>query len=306
MIHHIPTHGTRASLCWGAGHAPNGLARDLRPDEALISTFTSEPLVEPLDILGFPEAILCLNCDSPVANVVVRLTDVAPDGTSSQVTAGILNLTHRDSHTDPQPLTPGTLYEVRVKMRSAEYRFLPGHRIRLSVASGYWPVVFPAPYRFTMTLHHTEENPSRLRLPVVPPSVYLTPPAFKISPPDLIESGAHIDENPVWQIVEDVISQTTTVNIYEGGSTVLPDGRIAFASERIEITGHAVDPLRTRMFNEVIYRLNDHGYNIDIHASGTKRATEKEFHLDVQLVVTLNGAEFFRRAWIESIPRRWV
>lgn len=305
-LSHMPAHGTRASLSWGAGHAPNGLARDLRPDEALIPTYTSEPLTEPLDILGFPEAVIGLSCDYPVANLIVRLTDVAPDGTSSQVTAGILNLTHRDSHVNPQPLEKDTIYEVRVPMRSTAYRFLPGHRIRLSLASGYLSAVFPAPYPFTLTLHHNEQHPSRLSLPVIPASVYLEPPSFKTTPPDLLRAYSGVDDQPVWQITEDVLTQTTTVHIYEGGSVTLPDGRTAFNSEKIEISSHAVDPLRTRMYNEVIYRLDDHGHKIEIIASGTKRATEKEFHLDVQLVVKLNGAEFFRKAQVESIPRNLV
>jgi len=306
LLPHMPSHGTRASVCWGAGHAPNGLARDLRPDESLIPTYTSEPLTESLDILGFPKAIICLSSDYPVANIIVRLTDVAPDGTSSQVTAGILNLTHRDSHSDPQPLAKDQIYEVHVPMRSTAYRFLLGHRIRLSVASGYLPVVFPAPYPFTLTLHHDEKNPSRLNLPVVPASVYLTPPTFKTTPPELIPSYGGTEDEPIWEIMEDVLHQTTSVRIYEGGSNIMPDGRTDYNSERIEITSHAVDPLRTRMYNEVIYRLDDHGYKIEIIASGTKRATEKEFHLDVQLVVKLNGAEFFRKSQIESIPRNLV
>jgi hypothetical protein len=305
-LRHLPTHGTRAALCWGAGHPPNGLARDLRPDESLIPTYTSEPLTEPLDIFGFPEAILYLSCDSPVANAVVRLTDVAPDGTSAQVTAGILNLTHRDSHAHPQPLTPDTIYETRIKMRSVAYRFRPGHRIRLSVASAYWPVVFPAPGPFTLALRCAPEQPARLSLPAISPDAYLPPPNFKTTPPELLQLGGGTDEEPVWQIVEDVINQTVTVKIYEGGSNVLPDGRTLYSSERIEIVGHAVDPLRARMFNEVIYRFDDHGYRIEIRSSGTKRATATEFHLDVQLVVLLNGVEFFRRAQIESVPRQLV
>ncbi len=306
QIHHMPTHGTRASLCWGAGHAPNGLARDLRPDEAFIPTFTSEPLTEPLDILGFPEVILHLSSDAPVANLVVRLTDVAPDGTSSQVTAGILNLTHRDSHSNPKPLEADTVYEVRLKMRSTAYRFLRGHRIRLSVAGSYFPVIFPAPYPFTLTLYHDAEHLSRLNLPIVPANAYLTPPTFKTTAPDLITIGGGSDDESMWNIEEDVLNEMTTVKIYEGGSSTLPDGRTLYASERIEITGHAVDPLKTRMFNEVIYQLNEHGYKIDIHASGTMRATQTDFHIDVQLRITLNGSEFFSRSWIESIPRNLV
>ena len=39
---HHATVGTRGSLSWGAGGIPNGLARDLRPDEAMGPAFTSD------------------------------------------------------------------------------------------------------------------------------------------------------------------------------------------------------------------------------------------------------------------------
>ncbi len=99
-------------LSWGAGGAPNGLSRDLRPDESLVPTFTSPPLEEPLDVVGFPAAILAWESSAPIATAVVRLSDVAPDGTSAQVTAGILNLTHRESHASPSPLEPGEVTTV--------------------------------------------------------------------------------------------------------------------------------------------------------------------------------------------------
>ena len=47
---------------------------------------------------------------------------------------GILNLTHRRSHSDPEPLDPDALEEVIVDLRPAGYRWLPGHRIRVSIA----------------------------------------------------------------------------------------------------------------------------------------------------------------------------
>ena len=40
-------------------------------------------------------------------SLAVRLCDVAPDGASLLVTRGLLNLTHRDSHAEPEPLEPG-------------------------------------------------------------------------------------------------------------------------------------------------------------------------------------------------------
>ncbi|MEW5961700.1 MAG: CocE/NonD family hydrolase, partial [Chloroflexota bacterium] len=167
---HRPTLGTRAALCWGAGLQPNGLARDLRPDEALSLTYTGEPLDEALDIIGCPEAVLHLSSTAPVAHLVARLSDVAPDGASAHVTAGVLNLTHRHGHTNPQPLKPGEIYEVRVPLKAAGYRFLAGHRPRLTIAGAYWPVIWPSPYPAENSLYRGPTHPSRLILPVIPPS----------------------------------------------------------------------------------------------------------------------------------------
>ena len=302
---HRPTHGTQASLCWGGGVAPNGLARDLRPDEVLCLTYTSEPLDEPLDIVGFPEAVLYLSCSAPVAHVVVRLTDVAPDGPSSFVTAGILNLTHRDSHSDPRPLIPNEIYEVRVQFKACAYRFLPGHRIRMSVASAYWPVVWPSPFTAVNALHRGPLHPSRLVLPIVPVDPRpAPPPAFKATPPDLVAVGGGTEESPVWQIVEDVIDRSVSVRVYGGDTTVLPNGVSLLQSERIEMTAHHDDPAHARVANEVIYRLKDHGHDVHIRASGTLRSTETDFHVGVQLSVSLDGNPFFQKSWLESVPRR--
>ena len=304
---HRPTLGTRSSLCFGAGVAPNGLARDLRPDEALSLAYTSEPLTEPLDIIGLPEVVLFLSCSAPVAHVVVRLTDVAPDGTSALVTTGVLNLTHRASHRDPQPLIPGEVYEVHVPLRAIGYRFLPGQRIRLSVASAWWPAIFPSPYPAVNTLHRGSATPSRLILPVVPID-RKAPKAieFKTTPPELIEYGSNIAVEPIWQIEEDVIKDTVTVKVVDGDTTTLPDGMTLLESERIAMTAHQHDPAHAQLVNEVTYRLQDHGYDTDIRATGTIRTTATHFHIDIELYVKLNGNLFFQKSWLETIARRLV
>ena len=146
---HRPTAGTRGPLSWGAGDAPNGLARDLRRDEDAGPTYTSDPLDEPLEILGVPEVVVHVEVDAPVATLSVRLSDVAPDGSVALVSAGVLNLTHRRSHSDPEPLRPGVVEEIRVPLRTAGYRWLPGHRIRVALASSLWPVLWPSPFPAT-------------------------------------------------------------------------------------------------------------------------------------------------------------
>lgn len=300
---HRPTHGTQAAACWGAGGAPNGLARDLRPDEALIPVYTSEALTEPLDIFGFPEVRLYLSSTAPVAHVVVHLTDVAPDGTSALVTAGVLNLTHRESHTHPTPLTPGQVYEVRVQMKATGYRYLPGHRIRLSIASAYWPVIWPSPYGADNVIYSGPTTPSRVSLPAISPSA-LAPPNFKTTPPELSNVGESSEEPPVWQITEDVINESVTVTLYSGGTSLLPDGATSlFESERVVLTAHHHDSAQALLLSENILELKEGDRHTHVCATGTIRSDRDHFHFDAQLVVTLNREEFFRKTWLESIPR---
>ena len=307
---HRATIGTRAGLSWGAGGQPNGVARDLRPDDALGPTFTSAPLEAGVDLLGGASVVLRWESPVPVATAVVRLEDIAPDGTPFQVSAGILNLTHRGSHADPQPLEPGVVAEVRIAMRATAHRFAAGHRIRLAVASSMWPVVWPSPERAVYALHlgGSAGGAARLVLPVLPADheAAVVPP-FKTTPAGLRDIGSYRGEPPTWQVTEDVIEGSVTVRTSEFGEATLPDGRTTlYTGEALEMTARDDDPAHARMHNEVVYRLREEGSEIRIEANGTIRTTATDFHMNVGLRVTLGGAPFFERGWLETIPRRLV
>ena len=301
---HRPTIGTRSSLSWGAGWQPNGLARDLRPDEALLPTWTSKPLTEAVHLFDTPVAHLVISSTMPVASVVVRLSDVAPDGTVAQVTAGILNLTHAHLHNRPEPLEPGRVEEVTVPLRATGYRYLPGHRIRLSVASAYWPVIWPSPYAGELTIHL---GPSYLILCTIPAEGTLPTPAFRTEPAGLPDVGARNSEDAaVWQITDDVLAGTLTVTTGSGETTVLPDGTSLYSSELLEMTASDDDPAHARMRTEVVYRLDQDGRAISVRANGLMTSTETDFNLAVDLDVTLDGAPFHHGSWAETIPRKLV
>ena len=307
---HRATTGTRSSLSWGSGGPPNGLARDLRPDESAGPTFTSDEVTEAVEILGVPEVVLHLAVSAPVATAVVRLTDVAPDGTSYQVSAGVLNLTHRRSSTDPSPLIPGAIEEVRIPMRTAGYRFLPGHRIRVSIASSFWPALWPSPYPATFELHRGPATPSRLILPVVPAAGGpgdRPVPAFRTAPADVPTlGGPDEDDAPIWRIEEDVLAGTTTVTIHDGGGGELADGRHLYAAETLTLTASDRDPASATMDANVVYRWREVANHIEIRACSRQTSTAMEFDLRVELEVDLDGERFFERTWTERIPRHLV
>ena len=83
-----------------------------------------------------------LSVDQPLALVAVRLCDVDPEGASSLITRGVLNLAHRDSREAPSLLDPGARYTIRLSLMSIGYQLAAGHRLRLAVSPTYWPWIW--------------------------------------------------------------------------------------------------------------------------------------------------------------------
>jgi uncharacterized protein len=115
----------------GAIMAPDAGARDNGPVEqrADVLVFSSEPLDQPVEIVGEVAAELSVTRDNPYADLFVRLCDVSPRGRSVNVCDGIVRLTDRDTLAGP----------VRVSLIGAAYRFGRGHRLRLQVSGGAYP-----------------------------------------------------------------------------------------------------------------------------------------------------------------------
>ena len=247
------------ALSWGAG--VNGLARDLRPDELRGPTDTSEPPRKG-SVIGPPEAILHLTASMPVATCVVRLSEVSPKGVSSLVATGVLKLTHRLSHVDPAPMPtrPRATEEVRIPLRVSGYRFSPGHRIRLTVLTSYWPVLWPSPLPGEIRVHHGPAAASRLLLPVLPDEV-ATPavPTFSTSPVVMRDVGSYEEDVPEWRIEEDILRGTVAVTIFDGGGSAQEDGSRLYSSERLVLTASDADPAHARLESDVVYRWSGFG-----------------------------------------------
>jgi putative CocE/NonD family hydrolase len=131
----------RAAGEWCGFGAEGEMPPDQRPDDGRSLAFDSAPLAERLEILGAPAVELEIAADAPAALLVLRLCAVQPDGVSSLVSYGVLNLTHREGHEWPEPLEPGTFYPVRVQLNDIAHAFPAGSRIRLALSTAYWPIV---------------------------------------------------------------------------------------------------------------------------------------------------------------------
>ncbi len=124
---------------------------DQRRDDAMSACFDSAVMGQ-TDIVGAPVLTLRLSSDQPQAQIAVRLNHLHPDGASTRISWGVLNLSHRDSHADPRPMVPGEVVEVRVALDHIAYRLPAGHRLRVAVSSAYWPMLWPSPAPVALTL----------------------------------------------------------------------------------------------------------------------------------------------------------
>lgn len=139
------------------------LPPDQSVDDRRSCVFDSAPLPKDLDILGNPTVHIRLSSNQPVARIAFRLNEVTPDGRSWNVTWGLLNLTHRTSHTDPTPLRPGQEYDLEVSCYFTAHEFKKGNRIRVSVSESLWPLAWPSPKPVELKL---VTGASKLTLPV--------------------------------------------------------------------------------------------------------------------------------------------
>src|SRR5699024_5443777 len=65
-------------------------------------------------------------------------------------------------------LEPGRKQSVTVKLNGLAQSFPAGHRLRISGSTSYWPVVWPSPEAFRLTI---DPNESALILPIRPASI---------------------------------------------------------------------------------------------------------------------------------------
>ena len=188
-------------------------------------TFDSDPLLDRLEILGFPEVTLEIASDRPNALVIVRLCEVTPDGKSTLVTRALQNLTHRDSDEAPTPLEPGKRYSVTVKLDARGHAFAAGNKLRVGVSPTYWPWAWPSPEEATLSI---VTGASKLRLPVRPPQPadaelpgFAEPEEGPPMPSELLEQGPSGRA-----LTRDLATgrQTLQFNWDVGGITRLPNG----------------------------------------------------------------------------------
>lgn len=175
-----PTVGlTEVNGKWGNVAAAPFVRHDQTPDAMRQLTYTTAALSSPLALAGPMELHFYGETDQAETDWIVKVADVAPDGSSLLLSSGYLRASHRavdESRSRPaEPWIANTakatvwpndaaLYRIDVWPVAAELQ--PGHRLRIMISSTDVPNHEPLPHGSRNTIHHSARYPSRLILTV--------------------------------------------------------------------------------------------------------------------------------------------
>jgi putative CocE/NonD family hydrolase len=298
---------------------PCGNDADLPPDqreEDARSACFEFAVGEETWVLGRPRVRLRVTSEVSRGQVVARLCDVAPDGSSTLVTRGVLNLSARHGPGRAVPWEPGATQEVAFELDGVGHAFPPGHRIRLAVSSAYWPWVWPQPGSqagFTL-----EPAGSFLELPVrareADSGIAFEEPE-QSGPPGVTRavaadgwSPATLDEpRPERLVVRDVAKGEWRLEVDPryGGTRVYPDGLECTEDVLDTYTIDEKDPLSARTRSDWSIRLHrpELAWDATVRTRSEVTCDGTDFVTSDEVVCTDGGEVVFHRTWEKRIPR---
>lgn len=169
--------------------------------------YTTKPLTRGLTLSGPMSATVYASSSNTNLELLVRLYDVAPDGTAAEITRGTMLASQRELDTGKtwkdrtgkiiwpwqsqkrdDYLTPEKVYRLNVMLEARQWGAEPGHQLRLELTTQTPAGVCPGPTTFflgtdpcyltapqqetvpggTYRILHGSAHPTRLSLPVLP------------------------------------------------------------------------------------------------------------------------------------------
>lgn len=281
------------------------LPPDQREEDGRSACFDFD-VPQELWILGRPRVRLRLTSAVARGQVAARLCDVAPDGASTLVTRGVLNLSARRGADRLTPWAPGTTEEVSFELDPVGHVFRPGRRVRPAVSSAYWPWIWPqATSEFT--LHPVG---SALELPVrertAGPAVAFGEPE-QAEPLGVITPTTLDEPGPPRLVTRDVAAGVWRLEVEPTANRfrVHPDGLEHTEETRTAYTIQDADPLSAHARSDRTIRLHrpELVWNTTVEAHSDLMATATEFITSDEVICKDGDAVVFHRTWEPHIPR---
>ncbi len=277
---------------------------DQRRDDAGSLTFDTAPLTKDMDLVGAAVLHLKFTSDKPVAHVAVRLNAVWPDGAVSRLSYALMNLCHRNGHEHPEALEPGKATTVRIQLDDTAYRVPKGFRLRVSLSTSYWPMMWPAPEPVTLGVH---TGASHVDLPLRMPRRGEKAPEF--AAPEAAAPVALQQIDPPSNRRELTIDQRTGIQRLHiaddfGRSAITEHGMVTWACGRETYTIHPDDPLSAKQECHWSEERARGDWKVRTETYSAMTATKTHFHVTGRLEAYEGEERVLVREWDKKVRRK--
>ncbi|MER7753921.1 CocE/NonD family hydrolase [Kitasatospora sp. NPDC097643] len=296
---YVPVRSPQHTGLNAGAYVPLGRPADQPPDQreedGRSVCFDSQPLPEPVELLGAPSVRLRLRGDDgPPAQLTARLCAVGPDGTSALITRGVL-------------VADGT--DVTVELAACAHTVPAGHRLRLALSSVYWPWVWPAP---DPTGYALDPSRSTLTLPVrhLAADIGAAPVTFEtpaLPDPLAVHLTEPLTARPERLTVHDLGRHEwrTELTPATDGTRTQPDGLVR---DEHTVTAYRIltdAPLSAQARTDHTVRLErpDLGWDVTVQTRTQLRCDAGHFLSIVQVRALEAGSVVFTREWQHRVPR---
>ncbi|MBL0371804.1 CocE/NonD family hydrolase [Rhizobium sp. KVB221] len=284
------------------GEVPD-MAGDQRREDGLGLCFDTAPLTEDIDLLGAPALEFTLRSDLPLGALTVRLCEVLPDGSSTLVTWGSLNLAQRQSREHPEPIVAGEPVTARLQLSHCGRRLGKGNRLRLVLSNQHWPVLWPLP---GMPVFEFEPGICRFVLPVRAPQPGDGFDPFEeaeISPPvpmQVLDEEVH---SRILTVDAGKRLETLTMSSNHGRQLLTDRANETWASVVDQMSIVEDDPLSARIDTGWLLGFRSADADAETRSRVVVSSTETQFHLQWRLEVRERDRLIFEREGDEWIDR---
>lgn len=282
----------------------NELAGHQRCDDALSVCFDLPPATA-LDLLGRHVLRIAFTADMPAAQIVARLCDVSPEGSSERISYRAVNLTHHAGNDSSEALVPGQRYTAEVSLNECAHHLRAGHRLRLALSNSYWPIVWPAPTLTKITLVLDEcslELPVRSVTDELDPCAPATPQSLPASSEETLRA-ADARASTFVQADGKIVQET----LDDFGAARIPEHRMEVGSQ--VTTRYALgpdDPASAAFFSKwnFTFKRDDRQVAIDTENTMTRDARNFYLHRKLRAFEGMEQTEILSKEWSQTIPRR--
>ena len=191
-----------------------------------------------------------------------------------------------------------------VQLDCCGHQFKAGHRLRLSLATTFWPMFWPMPEDATLTLNletATLSLPTFHGQQVVGPN--MNPESAPLTPITTLQEG-RVDRS----ISYDILTDTWTC-ITDGVGGVFGEGIYRFDDIDVtvehnlkrELTLTNADPLSAQYTIYQKMKIGREGWWIDADITVTKKSDQENFQIVGEMAIKENDKQVFHKEWDQKL-----